>query len=257
MDVVDEVDLMDEVDNVVHSGPLCPLSPLSPLRPPRPPSTKPRLNQLDCQIDDFLKYIASEKGLAQNTVESYRRDAQAFSRYLNEIGIDDFKNVSEHHIITFLGRLRAQQYATSSISRELIALKVMFRFLKRENIVPSNVTFYLETPKLWQLIPEVLNSDEVERLLAQPDLETPAGIRDKAILEILYASGLRVSELCGLQIYAVDDEFVRVKGKGSKERLVPIGRKAIQAIDEYMKYRDLSESDRQQSLFVDRNLENL
>lgn len=209
------------------------------------------MSHIDCQIDDFLKYVASEKGLAQNTVESYRRDAQTFGLFLQKIGIEDFKDVSEHHIVDFLGRLKSQKYATSSISRCLIALKVLFRFLKRENLVSTNVTFYLETPKLWQLIPEVLTNDEVERLLAQPDPQTSYGARDKAILEVLYASGLRVSELCSLNLYSVDEEFVRVKGKGSKERLVPIGSKAVQAIDFYLaNYRDHVDSERQQSLFV-------
>ena len=120
----------------------------------------------------------------------------------------------------------------------LIAIKVFFRFLKREGIISQNITLLLATPKIWQLIPDVLSIEEMEQLLNQPDLSLVKGVRDRAILEVLYASGLRVSELCGLTIRDVDDEYMRIRGKGGKERLVPIGRKAISAIDRYLHFRD-------------------
>lgn len=118
-------------------------------------------------------------------------------------------------------------------------------------MIANNVTLYLESPKIWQLIPEVLSVEEMERLLAQPDPETNVGSRDRAILEMLYGSGLRVSEVCGLKIHDVDDKFVKVFGKGSKERVVPVGAKAIEAVDHYLaRFRDQTDSSRQQALFV-------
>jgi integrase/recombinase XerD len=116
----------------------------------------------------------------------------------------------------------------------LIAVKVFFRYLKREGMIPQDPTLHLDTPKLWQLIPEVLSCEEVERLLAAPDQESPVGARDRAILEVLYASGLRVSEVCSLNIQDLDDTTLRVKGKGGKERVVPIAEVAVKAVDDYL-----------------------
>lgn len=204
-------------------------------------------------IADFLSYLLTEKGLSDNTNAAYGRDISAFAKSLNTQGVKDFSSVEQTHIIAFLSDLKIAQYAITSICRALIAIKVLFRFLKREEIVPQDVSLHLETPKLWQLIPEVLSQDEVERLLAQPDDTNSYGARDKAIIEVLYASGLRVSELCGLQIYDVDENFVRVKGKGQKERLVPIGKKALAAVDHYLVcYRDHYDSQYQPALFVTR-----
>lgn len=188
---------------------------------------------------DFLLYIASEKGLSQNTIEAYARDIQGFTGFVKEEGVDSFREVTESHIIKFLAQLKNQNYASATISRALISCKVLFRFLKREGSVPHNVTLYLDAPKLWQLIPEVLSCEEVELLLSQPDSSHLIGARDRAIMELLYASGLRVSELCQLGIHDVDDDFVRVMGKGRKERVVPLGKKALEAIDFYLsRYRD-------------------
>lgn len=192
------------------------------------------MDEFKVQIDDFVIYLASEKGLALNTLEAYRRDLQAFAAFLRKGGEGTFSRVQEPQIVQFLMSLRLQKYASSSIARNLIAIKVFFKFLKREQVVESNAALYLETPKLWQIIPEVLTVEEVDRLLNQPDLETSIGIRDKAILEILYSSGLRVSELCSLKIHSIDETFIRVKGKGNKERIVPIGSRAIQELDFYL-----------------------
>jgi len=206
---------------------------------------------MDDDLLDFLSYISSEKGLALNSIEAYRRDITAFVTFLRTQQIASFSAVHQEHMIRFLSQLKAADYATATISRALIALKVLFRFLKREQLVSTNVALYLESPKLWQLIPEVLSGEEIERLLSQPHVNTPLGARDRAILELLYASGLRVSELCQLGIYDVDDTFVRVHGKGGKERLVPLGKKAIDAIDHYLiHYRCEFESEKQPRLFL-------
>jgi integrase/recombinase XerD len=206
---------------------------------------------IDNQTKDFLDYIASEKGLAQNTIESYRRDIQIFCSLLFELKISTYSQVAAQHVVDFLSYLKSNGYASSSICRALITLKVLFRFLKRESYVVNNITALFNTPKLWQLIPEVLTCEEVNRLLEQPNLLSTSGARDKAILEVLYGSGLRVSELCDLNLYSIDDKFVRVMGKGKKERLVPIGKKAIEAIDYYLvNYRGEISCDRQQQLFI-------
>ncbi len=203
------------------------------------------------QLHEFLNYLVAEKGLSNNTIEAYGRDIESFFTSIQNKGITSFSQVQQQHLIDFLYRLNAAQYAASSVCRALIALKVLFRFLKREGVISDNVAYYLETPKLWQIIPEVLTHEEVELLLAQPDPSTAIGARDRAILEVLYASGLRVSEVCSLGIYSVDDTFVRVMGKGKKERVVPIGKKALEAVDLYLaNYRDAHDSDRQQALFV-------
>ena len=129
--------------------------------------------------------------------------------------------------------LKEKGYATTSIYRTLMALRVFFRFLKREGYVEKDPTALLESPKIWQLIPEVLTAEEVERLLKAPG-EGEEEARDRAVLETLYATGIRVSELCNLDIHDVGENTVRVLGKGGKERIVPIGEEAIAAIDTYL-----------------------
>lgn len=186
---------------------------------------------MDRAFLDFLAYIASEKGLAVNTVKAYRSDLILFFSHQK---ITDPTSVTEQDVIAFLSHLKESRYAASSICRILVALKVFFRFLTKEKFILADPTLYLETPKLWQLIPEVLTLQEVEALLKAPDPSIRSGARDRALLEVLYASGLRVSELCSLNVLDVDDQVVRVRGKGGKERIVPIGKVAIAAIDAYL-----------------------
>lgn len=111
---------------------------------------------------------------------------------------------------------------------------MFFRFLKKEGAIASDLSCYFQTPKVWQLVPEVLQSNEIERLLEQPKMDDRVGARDKAILELLYATGMRVSELCALCVNDLNDTFVKVRGKGNKERLIPVGKKAIEAVDYYL-----------------------
>ncbi len=185
-------------------------------------------------VADFMSYLASEKGLARNTIVAYTQDLEHFFSLLDTRKITNIADVNEEVVIAFLAHLKAHNYASSSVCRMLMAVKVFFRFLKRERRVVHDATSYLDTPKLWQLIPEVLAIEEMERLLAAPNIENAQGARDKAILEVLYASGLRVSEICGLNIQDLDDASVRVKGKGGKERIVPIAQVAVQAVDQYL-----------------------
>lgn len=207
---------------------------------------------LETQVSDFLSYIASEKGLSPHTIEAYERDIAHFVESLHKQGVVGFDTVAQQHIVTFLSGLQTKGYASTSIARAMMAIKVLFRFLKRERCVPTNIAAYMSTPKLWQLIPGVLSCDEVEALLAQPNHDTPLGARDKAVLEILYGSGLRVSEVCRLGIYDIDETFIRVFGKGAKERLVPIGSQAIEALDHYLAHHrgEVGEGERNPPLFV-------
>lgn len=189
-------------------------------------------------LDEFIEYLASERGLSPHTLAAYRRDV---SSYLSEA----------LSVLDYLGVLKNKGYKSSSIQRKLVAIKVYYKFLKREGHIEVNEAAALPSPRLWQLIPDYLSEEEAERLLALPDPSTFLGARDKALLELLYASGLRVSELCSLKIFEVDDTFVKVKGKGSKERLVPLGKPALSAIDHYLThFRGSYESEKNPLLFV-------
>jgi integrase/recombinase XerD len=203
------------------------------------------------RIEDFLSYLGSEKGLAQNTLVAYRRDIAMFHGLLQRRGTSSWDMVQEEDVLAFLTMLKAKTYAVSSICRAIVALKVLFRFLKREKVVTKDITLHLDAPQLWQLIPEVLTVAEVEELLQAPDAATSIGARDKAVFQVIYASGLRVSEVCGLNLHDVDDQIVRVKGKGGKERIVPIAKTAVDAIDHYLvQFRQHADNEKAVPLFV-------
>ncbi len=186
------------------------------------------------QVEDFYLYMASEKGLSKNTQLAYKTDMDQFIQFLDSMQITDLTKVNQNHFLRFLEDCKKKGLASSTISRKLMALKVFFKFLKRERHILVDVAHYLTSPKIWQMIPNILSPEQVERLLNEPNPLLEIEARDKAVLEVLYGSGLRVSELCSLKINDVDDHFVKVKGKGSKERMVPIGKKAIEAIDYYL-----------------------
>lgn len=200
-------------------------------------------------LENFLFYLASEKGLSKNTVEAYQRDLTYFLEVLASKSHTSFEAVSKREILNFLTFLKTKKLADSSIYRATVALKTFFRFLRKERIIHSQETLYLDTPKVWQLIPDVLSQEEVQKLLQTPNSDSPLGARDRALLETLYASGLRVSEVCGLNISDVGEETVRVMGKGRKERIVPIAASALAHIDHYLlHYR--SDTEKSEALFV-------
>lgn len=209
------------------------------------------MQEFDPALSDFLSYIASEKGLARNTIEAYQRDLVQFFDYLGAKGIGQLKVVSHEDLICFLDLLRKKSYASSTLSRMLVALKVFFRFLKKEKWIDRDPTHLLDSPKIWQLIPEVLSILEVESLLKAPDTQSDIGARDKAVFEVIYASGLRVSEVCAMNIHDISDDSVRVKGKGGKERIVPIARSALYAVDYYLtRYRAQPSDKEELALFL-------
>nr|NGX36437.1 Tyrosine recombinase XerD [Candidatus Anoxychlamydiales bacterium] len=191
------------------------------------------MDDLDLHIRGFLAYIETEKGLSANTVEAYFRDIRFFKDFLMKKSINRFKDVKQVDFIEYLSSLKTN-YSSSSIARLFITLKVFFRFLKKEDVIKTDVTRYLEIPKTWQFLPSVMTFAEVESLLKQPDVNGFIGARDKAIIETLYATGIRVTEACNIKIIDVNDNFIKVNGKGKKQRIVPIGKKAIEAIDYYL-----------------------
>lgn len=201
------------------------------------------------ELEEFSIYLLAEKGLSINTLEAYRRDVGHFYLRLEQHGIHKLDEIQQEHIVDFLSYKIANEYAITSVGRALIAIKVFFRFLKREEYIQYNPAILLESPKIWRMIPDILSLQEMESLLDQSNVLTKKGARDRAILEVLYACGLRVSELCALKISDVDDTFIRVRGKGGKERMVPIGAKAIDAVDKYLCYRE-DDTARSEALFI-------
>lgn len=185
---------------------------------------------MEREISDFLIYLGSEKGLSPRTLEAYGRDLRLFSNSTAK----DSTEIQTDHIVEYFQQLKNRGVASSSICRALVAIKVFFRFLKREKLIAHNPTLFLESPKMWQLIPEVLTVSEVSLLIEAPDVDSEVGARDRAIFQVMYASGLRVSELCGLNLGDVSDDQVRVKGKGNKERVIPIAPSAVAAVDHYL-----------------------
>jgi integrase/recombinase XerD len=191
---------------------------------------------LDSHIHSFLNYLRVEKGLADNTLQAYRRDVQKFAAFAakRKLGTD---KVSRSDIVDFLGTLYRQHLDSRSVARHLVTIRHFFRFAMMESFVTADPAENIESPKFRQSLPDFLSVEEVDRLLCQPDTEAVFGIRDKAMIELMYSTGLRVSELCHLQMADVqlDPGCLRCIGKGNKERLVPIGRGALKALGEYLR----------------------
>ncbi len=185
-------------------------------------------------IDRFINYMRVERGLAENTVVAYSTDLVELADFFKKKKLDPL-TVTRDFIAGYIASLR-EKHSPRSVARKISATKMFFRFLASEGLIEENPARLLETPHLPRSLPDTLNVEEVERLLLQPDTTKPKGRRDHAMLELLYASGLRVSELINLKIQDVNLEvgFLRTMGKGSKERLVPIGEKARTAVKGYI-----------------------
>jgi integrase/recombinase XerD len=183
----------------------------------------------DTQVDAFLAYLTVEKGLAANTIEAYGRDLTSFCRYLATQEVKDASAAGSRHLIGFLTTLRDRGLSARSQARVLTTLRRFFRFLQREDALPgSDPTAHLLLPKIGRHLPQAPSRVQVEALLDVPDATTPLGARDQAMIELLYATGLRVSELVRLEVRQINLEagFVRVRGKGGRERVVPLGSRA-------------------------------
>ncbi len=191
---------------------------------------------MDSYVSDFINYLAVERGLAQNTLESYGRDLKQFKEYLNCRKKDIIHDSNKDIIMDYLETLQEKGRAVSTISRNLAAIKSFYQYLVRERFLEKDPAIHLESPKLEKKLPRILSISEVEQLLKQPNLQFPNGIRDKAMLELLYATGIRVTELISLNISDVNLEmgYIKCYGKGSKERIVPLGSIAAKCVQEYI-----------------------
>ncbi len=191
---------------------------------------------LDRALDDYLSHLRVERGLLPATLESYARDLGEYLRWLRERDITSLPRVDEPLILAHLGALQKRGLSAASQARHLAALRGLHKFAAAEGICPSDPSVSIGQPKRSRPLPNFLGVDEVDRLLAQPQAQAPAGARDKAMLELLYASGLRVSELVALPLSAIELQLgvVRVRGKGDKERIVPVGERARAALGNYL-----------------------
>jgi integrase/recombinase XerD len=187
-------------------------------------------------IDRFLQYLRIEKGAAENTVQSYRHDLGMYSEHL---GRTDILKVRPEDVSKFLKFLYARKLKPRSATRAFVAVRGLHKFLLLERATTENPTANVDQPRWWKPLPNVLVFEEVEKLLSVPDTANPKGLRDRAMLEVLYATGLRVSELIGLRLDGMnlDGGFVRCIGKGSKERIVPLGGSAASAVAAYLQVR--------------------
>jgi integrase/recombinase XerD len=184
----------------------------------------------------FLDYLLVECGLAQNSIRAYSADLAHFVKYLTVRKKPGFEAVRPQDIVRFMAHEKARGLSATSISRQLAAIRMLFKFLAVEGKVPKNAASSLQSPHIWRRLPDVLNVADIEALLAAPDPSKRLGSRDRAILEVMYATGARVSETAGLKTddVSLDLGFLRCFGKGSKERVVPVGQRAIAALTEYI-----------------------
>lgn len=191
---------------------------------------------MDNYIEAFLDYLRVERGVSENTILSYCSDLKKYKNWISSIGIRGVSRITKKDIVQFMARQKSKGFAVPSISRTLSSIKSFHRFLLREKIISKDPTSAIDTPKLWKKIPNVLTSKEVVKLLTQPNIRLVRGLRDKAILELMYATGLRVSEVSSLNILDVNIEagFLKVRGKGGKERIVPIGKVASHFLSRYL-----------------------
>jgi len=180
--------------------------------------------------------LALEKALSDNTQFAYRNDLSRYIKYLQEKDINRVEDITPMILQNYIGQLYDIGLASSSMARNFSALRSFHRFLVQMDVTTYDPTEILETPKLKRSLPSVLSVEEIDRLLEQPDLSTPLGIRDRAMLEVLYGCGLRISELLQLQLdnLYLEEEIIRVRGKGSKERFIPIGKEAIYHLKIYL-----------------------
>jgi integrase/recombinase XerD len=189
-------------------------------------------------INRFLQYLRIEKGVAENTIDSYRHDLSMYCTHLGHVNVVQAKPAD---VSGFLKFLYGRKLKPRSATRAFAAVRGLHKFLILEGATPENPTATVERPRWWKPLPNVLAFEEVDKLLAAPDAATARGVRDRAMLEVLYATGLRVSELIGLRLDGVNIEagFVRCMGKGSKERIVPLGASAASAVAAYLQVRQV------------------
>ncbi|MFH1837662.1 MAG: site-specific tyrosine recombinase XerD [Candidatus Omnitrophota bacterium] len=208
---------------------------------------------MENHIEQFIFFLETERGVSKNTTLAYVRDLKKFSQYLKKIKIE-IKELAREDILSFLMYLKDKELSASTIARNLAAIKTFGKFLVQERVIKDNPAGMVETPKTWKKIPDVLNKEEVEKLIETPKGKKIWALRDRAILELMYAAGLRVSEVKDMKKINLNFEssFVKCSGKGGKERIIPIGRKAKDAIEKYLRKTEEDGVDRKydEHLFV-------
>jgi integrase/recombinase XerD len=192
--------------------------------------------EISATISSFLTYVKVEKGLSSNTVAAYRRDLVKFDMFAQKRKLS-LEAVSRDDLVDFLASLYRLKLESRTVARHLVTLRNFFRFAQIHELITTDPSINLESPKIRRSLPGYLRLEEVERLLEQPDSTTALGLRDRAMLEVLYSTGLRVSELIGLRVSDLDSKVgcVRCIGKGDKERIVPVGREALMMVEKYLR----------------------
>ncbi|HOV78779.1 MAG TPA: site-specific tyrosine recombinase XerD [Bacillota bacterium] len=187
-------------------------------------------------VEEFIYYLSVERGLSKNTLASYRSDLKEYVSFCKKQRVASFRETGRDTVMSYLFYVQMNGRSPATISRRLAAVRSFYRFAVGEGFLEKDPSTDLESPRLMQKLPRVLSTGEVDLLLGQPSVTDPAGLRDKAMLELLYATGIRVSELVSLNLEQVNLEngFIRCLGKGSKERIVPLGGAAVRFIKEYL-----------------------
>ncbi|MCD6287827.1 MAG: site-specific integrase, partial [Candidatus Hydrogenedentes bacterium] len=215
---------------------------------------------MDEFADMFLAYLADERNLSAHTIKSYRTDLVQFLDHVNTLMPTDRpvvpSDITRNTVRSFLARLHGERLSPATISRKLAAIRSFFKYLCREKFSDSNPAETVASPKLGFRLPNFLEIEEIERMLAAPDVSTVSGLRDQAILEVLYSTGIRAAELAELTVRNIDlvGGSVRVRGKGKKERVVPVGSYAVRAVERYLTVRGkaLSSGGRPESLWLNK-----
>ncbi len=192
--------------------------------------------EISATISSFLTHVKVDKGLSSNTVSAYRRDLLKFDAFAQKRKLS-LEGVTRDALVDFLAALYRLKLESRTVARHLVTLRNFFRFAQIHELISTDPSINLESPKIRRSLPGYLRLEEVERLLEQPDSTTALGLRDRAMLEVLYSTGLRVSELIGLRVSDLDNKVgcVRCIGKGDKERIVPVGRKALLMVEKYLR----------------------
>lgn len=191
---------------------------------------------MNALVEQFLDYVSLERGLSENTRAAYSADLKSFTSFLEGKKIRSFNNVARKHILDYLMYERDRGLSVNSVSRRLVAIKVFFSYLQREDFLPDNIADAMDSPKLWKVLPGILSLKEVDKLLGVAIGDDRISLRDKAMLELLYATGLRVSEIAGLDLDDLhfDSGYLRCVGKGSKTRIVPFGSQSGAFLKRYL-----------------------
>ena len=191
---------------------------------------------MEGHVREFVNCLRVERGLSDNTIQAYRRDIEKFAAFATERGLG-IKEITRSDVVDFLASLYRRRLDSRSVARHLVTIRNFFRFALLEGYIDDDPAATIESPRFRQSLPSFLSIEEVDRLLRQPDMTSIVGLRDRALIEIMYSAGLRVSELCGLRVddLQLDPGCLRCVGKGDKERLVPVGKEALAIVRKYLR----------------------